>query len=120
MSVCEIFKNTIFIEHLRLITSDSLGHYLKIYLDIILKTTKWGSIGEFNAIISAVEFHYIEIIVFGIHTNFTYDSEPHDIGKLYSDSLKFYYFLIRVCTQFNLYIAVINLVNPFMTESVII
>ena len=39
---------------------------------------------------SAVEFRYSEIIVFGIHSNFTYDSETYDLVKLYSDSLKFY------------------------------
>ena len=38
---CEIFKNSIFIEHFQVITCDSSGHYLKIYPDIILKTTKW-------------------------------------------------------------------------------
>ena len=37
---CEIFKNSIFIEHFQVITCDSSGHYLKIYPDIILKTTK--------------------------------------------------------------------------------
>ena len=40
--------------------------------------------------ISAVEFRYSEIIVFGIHSNFTYDSETYDLVKLYSDSSKFY------------------------------
>ena len=39
---------------------------------------------------SAVEFRYSEIIVFGIHSNFTYDSETYELVKLYSDSLKFY------------------------------
>ena len=40
--------------------------------------------------ISAVEFRYSEIIVFEIHSNFTYDSETYDLVKLYSDFLKFY------------------------------
>ena len=45
---------------------------------------------KFSREISAAEFCYSEIIVFGIHTSFTYDSETYDIVKLYSDSLKFY------------------------------
>ena len=40
--------------------------------------------------ISAVEFRYSEIIVFEIHSNFTYDSETYGLVKLYSGSLKFY------------------------------
>ena len=39
---------------------------------------------------SAVEFRYSEVIVFGIHSNFTYDSKTYDLVKLYSDSSKFY------------------------------
>ena len=38
----------------------------------------------------AVEFRYSEVIVFGIHSNFTYDSKTYDLVKLYSDSSKFY------------------------------
>ena len=45
---------------------------------------------KFSRELSAVEFRYSEIIVFGIHTNFTYDSETYDIVKLNSDSWKFY------------------------------
>ena len=45
---------------------------------------------KFSIEILAVEFHDSEVIVIGIHTNFTYDSETYDIVKLDSDSLKFY------------------------------
>ena len=45
---------------------------------------------KFSSEISAVEFCYSEIIVFRIHTNFTYDSETYDILKLDSDFPKFY------------------------------
>ena len=48
---------------------------------------------KFSSEISAVEFRYSEIIVFGIHTNFTYDFETYDIVKRDSGSLKFYLFL---------------------------
>ena len=37
---CEISKNKIFIEHLRVTICDSSHHYLKIFPNIILKTTK--------------------------------------------------------------------------------
>ena len=32
---------------------------------------------------SMVEFRYSETTVFGIHNNFSYDSEAYDIVKLY-------------------------------------
>ena len=63
---------------------------------------------KFSIEISAVELHDSEVIVLGIHTNFTYDSETYDIVKLDSNSLKFYCILILVSSQFNLYIVVIN------------
>ena len=44
---------------------------------------------KFSNQISVVEFRYTETIVFGIYSNFTYDSESYDIMKLYSD-LKLY------------------------------
>ena len=66
---------------------------------------------KFSIEILAVEFHDSEVIVIGIHTNFTYDSETYDIVKLDFDSLKFYRLLILVSSQFNLYIVVINWVN---------
>ena len=66
---------------------------------------------KFSIEILAVGFHDSEVIVLGIHTNFTYDSETYDIVKLDSDSLKFYCLLILVSSQFNLYIVVINWVN---------
>ena len=34
---CTVFKNTLFIEHLHMATSDASGFYLKTYPDIILK-----------------------------------------------------------------------------------
>ena len=37
---------------------------------------------KFSSEISAVEFRYSEIVVFEIHTNFTYDSKTYDIGNL--------------------------------------
>ena len=38
----------------------------------------------------SVDFDYSETIVFGIHSNFTYDSKTYDIVKLNSDNLKSY------------------------------
>ena len=43
----------------------------------------------FSNEISAVEFRYSQINVFGIHTNIAYNSETYDIVKLHPDSLKF-------------------------------
>ena len=43
--------------------------------------------------ISAVEFRYNRTMIFGIHSNFTYDSETYDIVKLYL-SLDSSFFLI--------------------------
>ena len=44
---------------------------------------------KFSNEISAVEFRYSQINVFGIHTNIAYNSKTYDIVKLHSDSLKF-------------------------------
>ena len=44
---------------------------------------------KFSNEISAVEFRYSQINVFGIHTNIAYNSETYDLVKLHSDSLKF-------------------------------
>ena len=37
---------------------------------------------RFSREVSVVEFRYSETIAFGIHSNFTYDSETYDIVKL--------------------------------------
>ena len=66
---------------------------------------------KFSSEISAVEFRYSEIVVFEIHTNFTYDSKTYDIGNLILILWDFICLLILVSSQFNLYIVVINLVN---------
>ena len=54
--------------------------------------------------ISVLEFRYSETIVFGTHSDFTYDS-------LCSDSLKFYPSLDFSSSHLKMYIIVINLVN---------
>ena len=59
---------------------------------------------RFSREISAVEFRYNETTVFGIHNDFTYDSEIYHIVKLYC-------LLILVSSQFKLYIILMNLIN---------
>ena len=61
---------------------------LKIFLSvtITLEAAIQNNLSKswrFSRDISVVEFRYGGTIVFGIHSNFTYDSETYDIVKLY-------------------------------------
>lgn len=64
----------------------------------------------FSREIYLVELRYSETIIFGIHSNFTNDSEIYDIVKLYYDFLKLCSSIL-VFSEFKLYIILINLVN---------
>ena len=61
----------------------SLSVVITLKAAIMNKLSKSWRFSRLVMELSLVEFRYSEIIVFGIHNNFTYDSETYAIVKLY-------------------------------------
>ena len=61
----------------------SLSVVITLKAAIMNKLSKSWRFSRLVMELSLVEFRYSEIIVFGIHNNFTYDSKTYAIVKLY-------------------------------------